>query len=232
MKGMRRKMLLQCLKNYKLLLSIVDKKLGKEITKAAMEAGVEGTTIFAGLGTASPEMKSFLGLPSETEKELVLNLMKEEIADKVIEKIDEKVLFKKKGHGVAFFINTSEVAGIVHASKDKRENLKKEDENMDSTAYELIIAIISKGKSDLVVEATQKAGATGGTIVHGRGTSIHEKGKLFGIPIEPEKEIVLLVTEKDQTDTILAAVVESVEMNIEGNGIAFVLPLDKVHGFR
>lgn len=232
MKGVRRKMLLQSLKNYKLLLSIVDKKKGKDITKAAMEAGVEGTTIFAGRGTASPEMKSFLGLPSETEKELVLNLMKEDIADRVIEKIDEKVLFKKKGHGIAFFINTSEVAGIVHARMDKKENLKEEEVKMDLNTHELIIAIISKGKSDMLVEATQKAGATGGTIIHGRGTSIHEKGKLFGIPIEPEKEIVLLVTEKEQTDKILEAVVESVDMNTEGNGIAFVLPLDKVHGFR
>ena len=231
-------MLLQALKNYKLLISIVDKKMGREVVKTAMEAGVEGTTVFAGLGTASPEMKTFLGLPSETEKELVLNIIKEEMADRVVEKIGEKIIFKKPGSGIAFFIRTSAVTGIVHAQANNEEktiekdNIKEEEDKMEAGKFELIIAIISKGKSDILVEATQKAGATGGTIVHGRGTSIHEKGKLFGISIEPEKEIVLLVTEKEQTDKIMQAVVDSVDLNKEGNGIAFVLPLDKVHGFR
>lgn len=94
----------------------------------------------------------------------------------------------------------------------------------------LIVTIVKKGWSEKVVHASREAGASGGTILMGRGSGIHETQSLFGLPIEPEKEIILTVVEVDQTDRILSAIEKAAELNNPGMGIAFVLSLEKIAG--
>ena len=98
------------------------------------------------------------------------------------------------------------------------------------TNASLIVSIVRKGWGSTVLEASVKAGARGGTVLFGRGAGIHERDKIFGMSIEPEKEIVLTVVSADQVDTILGAIVESVGLDEIGRGIAFVLPVDRVVG--
>jgi hypothetical protein len=64
----------------------------------------------------------------------------------------------------------------------------------------------------------------------GRGTGIHETQSFLGLPIEPEKEIILTVVEPDQTDRVLSAIDEAVELHLPGRGIAFVIALPRVAG--
>lgn len=94
----------------------------------------------------------------------------------------------------------------------------------------LIVSIVRKGWGNTVLEASVKAGAHGGTILFGRGTGVHEKQKILGIPIEPEKEIVLTVTYSDQNEVILQEIVRVAELCKPGTGIAFVVPVEKVVG--
>ena len=94
----------------------------------------------------------------------------------------------------------------------------------------LIISIVRNGWGDRVLEASCKAGAEGGTILLGRGVGIHEKQKILGILIEPEKEIVLLLTYPDNKDAILEAIIHAAELDKPGTGVAFVLPVEKIVG--
>ena len=96
--------------------------------------------------------------------------------------------------------------------------------------FDLVVTIVNKGFAEEVVDATKKAGAEGGTIVHGRGTGIHENMKLFGIPIEPEKEIVLTIIDRTKSENVLNAVRDAVDLNKPGTGVAFVLEVEKVVG--
>lgn len=98
------------------------------------------------------------------------------------------------------------------------------------TDASLIVSVIRKGWGSTVLDASVKAGARGGTVLFGRGAGIHEQEKIFGMSIEPEKEIVLTITYSDQTDAILEEIVRAAELNDTGRGIAFVLPVDKVVG--
>ena len=52
----------------------------------------------------------------------------------------------------------------------------------------------------------------------------------MGIPIEPEKEIILTVVSKKQTDDILKAIKKAGELDKPGMGIGFVISLEKVVG--
>jgi hypothetical protein len=80
----------------------------------------------------------------------------------------------------------------------------------------LIVSIVRKGWGSTVLEASVKAGARGGTVLFGRGAGIHEQEKIFGMSIEPEKEILLTLTRSDQVDTLLAEIVRAAELNTTG----------------
>ena len=94
----------------------------------------------------------------------------------------------------------------------------------------LIVTIVRKGWGDTVLEASVNAGAEGGTVLFGRGAGIHEHEKILGIPIEPEKEIVLTITDSDRVEAILERIDGAVELNKPGRGLAFVIALEKVVG--
>jgi nitrogen regulatory protein P-II 1 len=97
---------------------------------------------------------------------------------------------------------------------------------------DLIVTIIPKGQSEKIVAASKRAGAQGGTIFHGRGTGIHEHKKLFGISIEPEKEIIFTLVPPTKTDDILEAIVEAGRLDEPGTGIGFVLDARKIVGIH
>jgi nitrogen regulatory protein P-II 1 len=94
----------------------------------------------------------------------------------------------------------------------------------------LIVSIVRKGWGSTVLEASVKAGARGGTVIFGRGAGINEQEKIFGMSIEPEKEIVLTVVRTDRAGKVLEEIVRAAELNDTGRGIAFVLPVEKLVG--
>ena len=98
--------------------------------------------------------------------------------------------------------------------------------------YDLIVSIVNKGYSEKVVEASKQAGAEGGTIIYGRGTGIHEQAKLFNIAIEPEKELILTLIDREKTDQVLESIMVNAELNKPGKGIAFVLEVERTIGIN
>ena len=101
---------------------------------------------------------------------------------------------------------------------------------MSDRARILIITVVKKGLGDIVIESSIKAGAEGATLVYGRGTGIHERKKIMGVSLEPEKEIVLSVVYRDQVDEIIKEITDSIDLEKPGAGIAFTLPLERVFG--
>ena len=96
--------------------------------------------------------------------------------------------------------------------------------------YQLIITIVEQGNAEEVIECAKRGGAEGGTILTGRGAGIHDTSKILGILIEPEKEVVLTLIEKAKTDAVLDAIVDGMELEKPGRGIAFVVDVPKAAG--
>ncbi len=101
---------------------------------------------------------------------------------------------------------------------------------MKENNFVLIITIVNRGHADLVMETAKAAGAQGGTILHARGSGIHETEKFFGIAITPEKDVVLILVKTEQRQEIMHAVTEHAELYKEGKGLIFALPVDDVAG--
>ena len=96
--------------------------------------------------------------------------------------------------------------------------------------YQSITVIVEKGKAEDVIDAAVKVGAKGGTIMNGRGSGIHETTKLFSIEIEPEKEIVMIISEVEKTDEIVNSIREELKVDEPGNGIIYIQNVNKTYG--
>lgn len=97
-------------------------------------------------------------------------------------------------------------------------------------AYKLITIIVNRGFETAAMDAARLAGATGGTFLNARGAGAREAEKAFGIAIQPEKEILLVLSPKEKCDDIMRAVVKKTGLTTTGSGICFTLPVSEVLG--
>lgn len=96
--------------------------------------------------------------------------------------------------------------------------------------HEVIFCIVNSGYSDVVMDAARELGAGGGTVIHARGTANLEAEKAFGITIQPDKEIVMILVPTHLKNDILHALYKSAGLKTPGQGIAFAMPVDGVVG--
>lgn len=96
--------------------------------------------------------------------------------------------------------------------------------------YHKITVVVERGNAEDVMDAAREAGARGGTILHGRGSTGKEAQTIFGIEIEPEKEIVLILTPVDITQRVFDAIAQKMDIDAPGNGIMYVEPIATTRG--
>ena len=96
--------------------------------------------------------------------------------------------------------------------------------------FDLIITVVNRGFSDHAIDAAKAAGARGATVLHARGTGVHEVEKFFAIAIQPEKEVILTLVRHKMTKDIMHAIIDAAGLQTEGKGLCFSLPVDEVAG--
>ena len=96
--------------------------------------------------------------------------------------------------------------------------------------HEVIFCIVNSGFSEAVMDAAKEFGARGGTVIRARGTANSEAEKLFGITVQPEKEVVMILVPTKIKNDILHALYKEVGLKTPGQGIAFSMPVDNVVG--
>jgi hypothetical protein len=96
----------------------------------------------------------------------------------------------------------------------------------DELQHNCIMAIVNRGFAESVVDAARLSGATGATIIHGRGT--HEDHKvllpIIHVELHPEKEIVLLITGAHLSETIADNLLGDPLLAREGEIAVFIAP--------
>ena len=110
------------------------------------------------------------------------------------------------------------------------EKVKNALAGKDERLFDLVIAVVSRGFSDYVVSAARDAGATGATIIYGRGTSIYDK-QVMGILLQPEREVVMILVKKTDRKKIMKEICDKTTLIEEGKGICFSMPVSQVYGF-
>jgi len=207
-----------------LICVIVNFGMANKIIKYSKQCGITGGTIFSGKGTV-PNNKwlEFLDL-NDVRKEIVIMIANQDLAYHTIDSLNTKFKLSKPNKGIAFVMPIVQIIGSSQFSEGKRDVIVK------NSTYNVIVTIVDRGRAELVINAATAAGSLGGTIINARGSGIHETSKLFNMEISPEKEIVLIVSNSEITDSIISNISTELDINKPGNGIIFVEDIDKAYG--
>lgn len=98
--------------------------------------------------------------------------------------------------------------------------------------FKLILSSVKADLTDQIVDKAKEAGATGATIIPGRGTGIREAKTFFGLSLEAQSDIIMFLVEEHLTVKILDVIKQAGEFHKPGTGIAFALPVDHVVGLE
>lgn len=101
---------------------------------------------------------------------------------------------------------------------------------MKTENHEVIFAIVNAGFAEDVMDVAREQGVRGGTILNARGVVNEEAASFFGITLHQDKEILMMVVEKQIRDKVLNAIYREMGMAKKARGIAFSLPVSDVAG--
>lgn len=219
-----------------LLVFIVNPDKGERVIKHASETGVLGGTILLGEGTVRNTFLRKLGLDN-AKKEIVLLIAPRSIAKKTIDKISNKKDLNQSNSGIAFRTSIGNVLGIterqvqfgnesINHIEETKESLKGATEDM----HQALVAIVNQGEGHEVMQVAEKHGATGGTVIRARGAGSAEVQEVFKIQIEPEKDILLIITEDDKVKEISNGISDYLNIEKKNTGVLFTVALEETRG--
>ncbi len=210
-------------RHLEMLVVIVEQHKASKVLHLADEKGITASVAMLGVGTASRTIFDYLGL-NDKKKEILLIFGTNEEIRSLAACITEKLELNKPNHGIAYIESAFNVFGTEDNDKDN-DNIKR-----GETMYNAIYTIVEKGNAEDVIEAAQKAGSRGGTIVNARGSGSEEARKVFNMFIEPEKEIVLIISEEQMTKDIVESIRKETGIEEQGKGIIFVTNVEQTYG--
>ena len=207
----------------KLIVGIVPRGAGDRVAAAARAGGAGGGTILPGRGTAPNAVLAALGL-GETSKEVALFFAPGDRASAVRDAIVAGTAGERRHFGVLFAARAFGF-GKTGFGAQAPEGTDM-DEARNGNAYRMIGIIVNRGDAEDAMAAARAAGAGDGTILNGRGTAKPDDATFFGVPLVPEKEMLLILAEAARADAVLRAVQATPCLAKMGGGIAFCLPVD------
>lgn len=98
------------IKKLKLLFTIVDRPKAEFYLDFISQFEVNCQMVVSGLGTANSELVDMLGL--NIHKAVILSVVREDLVDTIMNRLEEKFVTIKKGKGVAFAVPLSSVIGV------------------------------------------------------------------------------------------------------------------------
>lgn len=217
----------------KLLVSIVNKEDENFLKEVLNEHSLALAYTFAGMGTAHSAVLDYLGI-GQSEKSILLSLIPETDELLILHEIRLKLMQFRVGKGISFTIPLSGISEIVSkgltgaaAEKimDGRAIMHSEDRK-----YDLIIAAIAVNHVDIAMEVARAAGAAGGTVIRARSTGNEKAEQFIGITLMQEQELLLILSKRENKQTIMEALSEKVGLKTEANGVIFSLPVDRTAG--
>lgn len=98
--------------------------------------------------------------------------------------------------------------------------------------FKLLIALVEDSKTDAVINAAREAGATGTTVINNAsGEGIEQSKTFFGLTLETQRDVLLMLVEEHLSRHILEKISEAGEFDTQsGAGIAFQIDVEDVVG--
>ena len=221
--------------SFRMLLLIATPKLVGKAAGLFKEGNVPVQYIFHGQGTATSQVMDMLGLDG-VDKNILMAMLPKAFADEMLKKLRKRLHLGMPNTGIAFTLLMSGGSGhLVQLMEglepeEKKRLLERNEADMTENAYSLIMAIVNQGFSEEVMNAARPMGASGGTVFHSRRIGNQEAMKFWKISVQEEREVVLILAQKEDKLAIMQEIGKQCGMNSKAQGIVMSLPVDGIAG--
>lgn len=215
------------------VIAIAARDLEEEFLNCMRRTGAHLNFASLGQGTVTPGILELLGL-ERTEKSVLFSLCTHDLALKVIRALTEQIGLNSPGRGIALALPLTSMdrrlASQLKGEQPLQQPTDRQEEDLMNLPYELIIAIVDKGTSDLVMDAARAAGAPGGTVLHAKGTDAGRTRRFFGISLAEEREMVFIVVPAADKSPIMRSIAQQAGAQSETHALLFSLPVSAASG--
>ena len=224
-----------------LILSITDSQAEKRLQVLMEEAHIPLRIQCHALGTASSELLRICGL-GESDRNLTLCVLPKRAVHTLFEKMNDALQMKKRGKGIAVSIPLTGVqmnlARLMHEAHHPEQQFhehplgQEEPKMTEGTRYSMIHITVNEGYSDDVLDTAKNAGARGGTIIRGRRRGLDAPMQFWGISLQEEQEILLIIVPRELKKQIMQAVCSAHGLSSPAQGLVMSLPIEDVLGLE
>ena len=213
-----------------IVLSIIYPAGLKILTDIHQNLRLPYTMVLHGRGTATDRMLDLLGIESR-ENRIVLTVADPQKTRELIEEQRRVLYLGMPGNGLVIALPIKSIGGgktLAYLSGDASPKYTPE----ATYDHELILAIANEGCTDMVMDAARAAGATGGTVIHGKGVGQENAKKFFNVSIAQEKEVVMIVAHRPQKAAIMQSILKLAGPDSKAGAIVLSLPVSEIAGLR
>ncbi|MBE6792357.1 MAG: transposase [Ruminococcaceae bacterium] len=220
---------------YQMLVLIATHKLVDKATELFLNMNLPIQYRLNAEGTASSEILDALGLGS-VDKSVLISTVPQGFGEQMLQQLHNQLRLDAVNSGIAFTIPLTGASNLMIRMMTKIDEDNefpqqgKGENTMTGNKHTLVIAIVDRGFSDDVMVAARAAGAGGGTVIHSRGIENEDATGFWGLSVQEEKELVLILAEVENKVDIMRAISEKCGMHSEAKGLVMSLPIDAVMG--
>lgn len=216
-----------------MMVTICSRKNMSKFVRFYEENKVDVGNISLGRGTAASDVLDYFGLEDD-EKGIHFAIVTADTWKTIKKGLQTQLKIDVPGTGIAFTIPLSSIGGKKALGLlVEGQNYEKGDESiLKETGHELIVAIANYGYNTQVMRAAEEGGATGGTVLHGKGVGMKRAEQFLGVSLVSEKEIIFIVSKTEQKNAIMSAIMEKAGVGTKAGAIVFSLPVTSTAGLR
>ena len=218
-------------RGYTLITAILPKESAKKILDKALSGKISTTIIINARGTLYKDKWYQKFTPSIVPENTIFELLvPENIAQVIMDDISIAAGLHEGKRGAIFCMLCSHAVFMQPDVFPETLTIEKISDiqinyNNHLTA---IYCTIQKGMAEKVATAAIQAGSSEPTIVYGQGEGgLRDKVGLLRIAISPEKELIRVVVDNYDAETVLEAMVKQGKLDAPGMGYIYLLPIEK-----
>lgn len=213
-----------------MLTLILSENQSSKCVRLVKEQAIRGGVVMIGRGTVSSTILNLLGIKSQ-RKDVIQLLLADGKAQEALDYFDEAFRLSEPGHGIAYTTSVERAIGVPQHETEHEQIATNTAQRLErESMFKKLTVIVDRGMSSDVMDIALKVGVRGGTILHGRGAGAEMATSLFGVEIEPEKELVIILTPNDLVDKVVQALTEGLHLDEPARGILFVEPIIDARG--
>lgn len=213
------------------VMSIVDRNKADAMLKIHDDLKLSVVLANLGKGTATSEHLLLYDL-KQTDKTIIGTIASGASMMQLIKSAEQKMYIDVPGNGIIMAIPMKSVSGgknLAYFTGGQKLEGGVPAMNFEN---ELIVVILNEGYSDMVMDAAREAGATGGTVLHAKGTGKGKTEKFYGVSLAEEKDMIYILASTNKKSNIMRSINQNCGIDTPAAAVSFSLPVSEVAGIR